>query len=143
MQAVSPPLGLLAEGPPEQPQTVPRRLLLCQRQPALQQEGEPAHPSQVHPLTIGNILLMQIMDAGAATWANREQAEKHLKSAECLWSAYSQAPSMEEYLESLPSNSMRDRYRNAQLRDLIKLLAAIDSWQAEVQRSSQPSQPPE
>ena len=168
-QASAPPLGLLAESPPEPPQTVSGRHLLCQRHPTLQQQGEPTTPPlqrgrntsavisadrgqqgqpgtsplQALPLTPGNLLRLQIRAGLAETSADREQAKKHLNGAECLWAAYSQVPSMEKYLEALPSDRLRDRCRNTHMDHSIKLLMVIDNWHTEVEQSGPPSPIPE
>ncbi|MFZ4099345.1 MAG: hypothetical protein ACOYKZ_03345 [Chlamydiia bacterium] len=114
MPALSQPLGLLAESPPEQPQTVSEGHLLCQREPILQQKLEPAQPSETLPLTVSNLFVMLL------------QLDRDANK---------------ELMMPLPSGSLRARH--TQLVERHKLKAVVASWQADVQQSGPPAPIPE
>ena len=106
------------------------------------QLGQPATPPLQRPvLTSGNLQQLRnqrIKEESAEISANPEQTKKQLKAAEDLWSAYSQIPDMQEFLESLPNDHQRGRWRVIHLDKFVKLLAIIDRWRADVEQSGPP-----
>ena len=126
-------LGLLVESPPEPPQTVSERYLLCQRQPTLQPERRPAHPTQPLLLTRGNLFQM-------LSQLNKAAGQEFVESLPS-GSLRNRYMAGQAFVESPPSGSLRDRcIRSIERR---KLLAVVASWQADVQQSGPPSPIPE
>ncbi|MFZ4099346.1 MAG: hypothetical protein ACOYKZ_03350 [Chlamydiia bacterium] len=107
-----------------------------------EQLGQPATPPLQRPVvTHGNLQRLRNQrnkEESAEISANPEQTKKQLKAAEDLWSAYSQIPDMQEFLESLPNDQQRGHCRLVHLDKFVKLLAIIDPWRANIEQSGPP-----